>query len=378
MLTLHARHYAAGRPVAVTCEHRLIQSIVAAPEGELPWIAPAFFDLQINGCDGHSFNSPTLTADQVRHVVHVCRRHGIGELLPTLVTGPFPALAHGMATIRQARAADPEVARAIPGIHLEGPYISPEDGARGAHPLKHVRPPDGDEFQRLQEAAGGLIRLVTLAPETEGALPFITNLTKQGIVVAIGHTAASPAVIREAVKAGAKLSTHLGNGSHAMLPRHENYFFEQLASDKLWASIICDGHHLPSSLVKCILRVKTPARLILTCDASSLAGLPAGRYSEWDFELDVLEEGKVVVPGTPFLAGSWAFTDLCVGNAIEHGGVTLAQAVDMAGANPRELLGLPPRRLQVGDPADLVLFTWRPGEQVKCTQLILTGVQAPG
>src|SRR5262245_23218109 len=151
MHTLHARHYRTGQPIKVTCEHRLIQSIVPAPEGELPWISPAFFDLQINGCDGHSFNSPNLTANQVRHVVHVCRRHGIGELLPTLVTASFEALAHGMATIRLAREADADLAHAIPGIHLEGPHISAEDGPRGAHPLKHVRPPDWDEFRRLQD-----------------------------------------------------------------------------------------------------------------------------------------------------------------------------------------------------------------------------------
>src|SRR5205807_1149747 len=175
--------------------------------------------------------------------------------------------------------------RAMPCFHLEGPYISAEDGPRGAHPLAQVRPPDLGEFQRIQEAADGNIRLVTLAPELPGALAFIDKLTAAGVVVAIGHTAASPATIRDAVSAGARLSTHLGNGSHAMLPRHDNYLWEQLAADELWASIICDGHHLPAAVMRCILRVKTPARTILTCDAGSLAGLPSGRYREWDQEL---------------------------------------------------------------------------------------------
>jgi N-acetylglucosamine-6-phosphate deacetylase len=142
------------------------------------------------------------------------------------------------------------------------------------------------------------------------------------------------------------------------LPRHPNYLWEQLAEDGLWASIICDGHHLPPSVVRCIVRVKTPARTILTCDASSLAGLPPGRYDEWDQEFDVLSEGKVVVPGTSYLAGSWAFTDVGVGNAIAFAGISLAEAVDMAGARPRELLGLPPRRLEPGFPADFWLFDW--------------------
>src|SRR5205814_8379039 len=146
-----------------------------------------------------------------------------------------------------------------------------------------------------------------------GAWPSIEKLAQNGVVVALGHTAASPDEIRAAIRAGARLSTHLGNGSHPLLPRHENYFLEQLAADALWASIICDGHHLPASLVRCIVRVKSSARLILTCDASPMAGLPPGRYRDWGQDFEVLEGGKIVVPGTPFLAGSGVFTDLCLG-----------------------------------------------------------------
>jgi N-acetylglucosamine-6-phosphate deacetylase len=362
---LRARHYATGELVDVRCDGGVIQAVeapsAAMPDVEAGWVAPALFDLQVNGCDGRNFSSERLTLDDVRHVVGACRRHGIGGLCPTLVTNSFAALAHGMTTLCRACETDPEVARAVPAIHLEGPYISAEDGPRGAHPREHVRPPDWDEFRRLQDAAGGRIRLLTLAPEHEAALAFIERLTAAGVVVALGHTAASPARIRDAVRAGARLSTHLGNGSHALLPRHDNYLWEQLAADDLWASIICDGHHLPPSVVRCILRVKTPARTILTCDASPLAGLPPGRYAALGQEFEVRPEGKVVVPGTTFLAGSWAFTDLCVGNVIRFAGVSLPDAVDMAGARPRELLGLPSRRLEAGQPAELVLFDWDEG-----------------
>jgi N-acetylglucosamine-6-phosphate deacetylase len=345
----------------------------SAAAADIPWIAPALFDLQINGCDNHGFSSEKLTRDSVRHIVDVCRRHGIGGLCPTLVTNSFEALAHGMATLRQAREADNVIAAAVPAIHLEGPYISAEDGPRGAHPRAHVRPPNWDEFRRLQDAAGGLIRLVTLAPEHDGAPEFIARLTASGVVVAIGHTAASGPRIREAIAAGARLSTHLGNGSHAMLPRHENYIWEQLAADELWASVIADGHHLPESVVRCIVRVKTPARTVLTCDASSLAGLPPGRYREWDQDFEILPGGKVVVAGTSYLAGSGLFTDSCLGNAIRFAGVSLADALDMAGARPRELLRLPPRRLQVGEPADLMLFHWQPGADVRLHQTVIAG-----
>lgn len=361
-MLLHARHYVTGDPVAITCEGDRISSIISAlghpVTPSLPWVAPALFDLQINGCDGHSFVSESLNADSIRQVIAVCRRHGIGGLCPTLITNSFAALFHGMTTIRQACASDPAIARAMPAIHLEGPYISPDDGPRGAHPKQHVRPPDWDEFRRLQEASGDAIRLVTLAPEHDNALRFIEQLTASGVVVSLGHTAAKGARIRDAVAAGARLSTHLGNGAHAMLPRHENYIWEQLAADELWASIICDGHHLPPAVIRCMMRVKTPARTILTCDASSLAGVSPGRYHEWDQDIDVLPEGKIVVAGTPYLAGSWAFTDLCIGNVVRAAGVTLRDAVDMASARPRELLGLPPCRLEAGQPADLVVFDW--------------------
>jgi N-acetylglucosamine-6-phosphate deacetylase len=248
-------------------------------------------------------------------------------------------------TLQTACADDPVVGAAVPGYHLEGPFIAPDDGPRGAHPKEHVRDPDRDEFARLQDAAGGRIRLVTLAPERPGALGLIEYLIKGGVVVAIGHTAATPQQIREAVSLGARLSTHLGNGSHAVLPRHDNYIWAQLAADELWASYIPDGHHLPASVVKSIVRVKTPGRAIITCDASSLAGLPPGRYREWGAEFEVQPGGKVVVPGTPFLAGSGVFTDTCVAGAIRMAGVSLAEAIDMASVRPRELLGLRPAGL---------------------------------
>src|SRR5262249_30785616 len=155
------------------------------------------------------------------------------------------------------------------------------------------------------------------APERAGALAFIERAAAARVVVAIGHTAATGRQIRDAVRAGARASTHLGNGCHAVLPRHDNYVWEQLACDDLWASVIADGHHLPPAVVKCLVRAKGVSRTLLTCDASSLAGLPPGKYREWGNDLEVLPGGKVVVAGTPFLAGSGHFTDRCVGNVVK-------------------------------------------------------------
>jgi N-acetylglucosamine-6-phosphate deacetylase len=377
LVLLRARHSATGELIDVRYEAGTIVSI--GPLGWEPaidhfeWVAPAFFDLQINGCHGISFNSPTLTTEQVGRVVAECRHHGLAGLLPTLVTNSFDALAHGFRTLSRGIESDSAVAIAVPGFHLEGPYIADEDGPRGAHPKAHVRNPDVDEFRRLQDAAGGRICLVTLAPERPGALRFIEDLVKSGVVVAIGHTAATPGQVRDAVTAGARLSTHLGNGSHAVLPRHDNYVWEQLAADDLWASIIPDGHHLPAAVVKSIVRVKTPRRTILTCDASSLAGLPPGRYSEWGTEFEVQPGGKVVVPGTPFLAGSGVFTDVCVGTVMRQAGVSLAEAIDMAGGRPRALLGLPPWEFVEGARTPLVLFDWEPGGAIEVRSVVDAG-----
>jgi len=195
-MRIHARHYATAQPVEVVIDQGRIASVGpptdSAADLIADWVAPSFFDIQVNGCHGISFNSESLTADEVRRVADVCRAHGTGAFCPTLITAGAAALAHGFATLARACGADPDLARAMPAFHLEGPYIAVEDGPRGAHPREHVRPPDWDEFRRWQDAAGGRIRLVTLAPELPGALPFIERLTAAGVVASLGHTAAAP------------------------------------------------------------------------------------------------------------------------------------------------------------------------------------------
>jgi N-acetylglucosamine-6-phosphate deacetylase len=369
-MILHARHYATGKPLTVSIENGRITAIGDSDQKPEQWVSPAFFDPQINGCLGISFNSPSLTAEQVRTVADECRKHGIGAFCPTLITGSFDALRHGFDTLAKALDADAELARRMPCFHLEGPYLSGEDGPRGAHPREHARDPDWDEFRRWQDAAGGRIRMVTLAPERAGAIPFIEMLTASGVVVAIGHTAATGAQIRDAVKAGARTSTHIGNGCHAVLPRHDNYVWEQLACDDLWASIISDGHHLPATVVKCVIRIKGAGRTLITSDASSLAGLPPGKYREWGTDLEVLPGGKVVVANTPYLAGSGHFTDVCVANAARFAGVSLAEAIDMASARPRQLLGQTVTKIAVGEQADLVLFDWEEGGELKVREVL--------
>jgi N-acetylglucosamine-6-phosphate deacetylase len=228
---------------------------------------------------------------------------------------------------------------------MEGPYISPEDGARGAHRREDTAPASIDDFKRRQEIAGGRVRVVTLAPEVPGALALVEHLRDTGVRVAIGHTAASPEQVRDAVRAGATLSTHLGNGCAQMLPRHPNFLWEQLAADELLASIIVDGHHLPAATVKSMIRAKTPRRVVLVTDAIAAAGQPPGDYQLGALTVTLDQNGRVAVPGQPNLAGSALSMDRAVANTVKFAGVTLDDALAMASTTPAEYLGLKPSGL---------------------------------
>ena len=356
-----ARNYENGELIHVTVDGDRIASVEpVTPDADIenyPYIAPGLFDLQINGHGGIWFSKEGLTPDDVINTLGAHFPFGITRMGPTLVTNSHEALASGFAAINEACKSDETVEFMVPGCHLEGPFISPEDGPRGAHPLEHVRPADWDEFQKLQEISGNRIRLVTLAPEVDGAIDFIQTATEAGVVIAIGHTNAEAKDIEAAVHAGAKLSTHLGNGAHGMLRRHPNYIWEQLGCRELWASIITDGHHLPPSVVRTIIDTKTPQRTIITCDASGLAGCPPGPYQEGGMSVEILDDGRIVIAGqSQLLAGSASATHQCVANAIAMAGISLREAFDMAGTNPARLLGFEEYRLEEGGRADLVVF----------------------
>ena len=323
-------------------------------------LSAGFIDLQVNGYGGIDFNDPKTTTDQMIELTRRLRRTGVTRFFPTIITGSAEHIATCMSNLAGAVDHSLEFNRAVPGFHLEGPFISTEDGPRGAHPRQHACPPDWQQFQRWQEIAEGRIRIVTLSPEWPTACEFIERAAEAGVIVAIGHTAATPQQIADAVAAGAKMSTHLGNGSHAKIDRHVNYIWEQLANDDLWASFIVDGHHLPPSVVKCFLRSKGVRRSVLVTDAIAAAGCPPGKYKLGNVEVEVLESGRVCLPGTPYLAGSASEMHEAIGKAVEFSGVTLDEALQLATANPADLIGATGQfgRIAKGESADLVLFRW--------------------
>ncbi len=296
--------------------------------------SPGFLDLQVNGFAGVDFNDPATAPEQVLAATAAMRSRGVTRFLPTLISSPLAQFERCARTLVGTKSA------AILGIHLEGPYISPEDGARGAHRREDTAPASLEDFERRQAAAEGRIRIVTLAPEVPGALSLIEYLRAKGVRVAIGHTAATPEQIRDAVRAGATLSTHLGNGCAQMLPRHPNFLWEQLAADDLVASLIVDGHHLPPATVKSMIRAKTPRRVVLVTDAIAAAGQPPGEYQLGALKVRLEENGRVAVPGAPNLAGSSLSLDRAVGNTVRFAGVTLDEALAMASTRPAEYLGV--------------------------------------
>lgn len=304
---------------------------------------PGWFDLQVNGFGGVDFNNPNTTTEEIIRATELIRATGVTRFLPTLITSSRERFARCARTLLLTRH------RAIVGLHMEGPYIAAADGPRGAHPREHVVAASIDDFARRQEAAGGEIRLVTLAPEVAGVMPLIEYLVGRGVRVAIGHTAATPEQIRDAVKAGATLSTHLGNGCASTLPRHPNFIWEQLASDDLFASLIVDGHHLPPATVKAMIRAKTPARTLLVTDAMAAAGCAPGSY-ELNGESVVLSaDGRVSPPGKPWLAGSAITLDRAVANTVKFTGLSIEAVLPMASRQPAHFLGMEPAGKVIAD-----------------------------
>src|ERR1700733_10302093 len=302
---------------AITVVDHLIR-----PLDDAPFLAPGWIDLQVNGFAGVDYSSPSSTHEQIAHSLGALFGCGVTRFFPTVITGSPENMTAALHNLASAKESVPE-GFAMEAFHLEGPYISPEDGPRGAHPSRWVRPPDLGEFQRFQEAAHGNIRLVTLAPEWPDAARFIEKIVEKGVVASIGHTRASASQIADAVSAGATLSTHLGNGADAVLPKHPNYLWNQLSEDRLAASFIVDGFHLPSSFLKVALRAKGLERSILITDAVMPAGCPPGCYRLGEVYVDLHDDGSVRLTGGSRLAGSALRMDQAIANIMRAAGLSL-------------------------------------------------------
>jgi N-acetylglucosamine-6-phosphate deacetylase len=345
-----------GSPIEISFDQCIVSATPATQPGPR-CLAPGWIDLQVNGFAGVDYNDPGTSHEEINRSLEVLFSTGVTRFYPTVITGSSENMAGALGNLAAARE-ELENGGAMEAFHVEGPYISSEDGPRGAHPRRWVRPPDLDEFRRMQEAARGLIRLFTLSPEWTEAPRFIEELTSQGVVVSIGHTSATAAQIADAVRAGATMSTHIGNGAHSVLPRHPNYIWEQLAEDRLAAGLIADGIHLPACFLKVALRAKGPQRSVLVTDASMPAGCVPGRYMLGEQELELTPDNRVVLAGQARLAGSALKMHNGVENLMRLAGLSLSEAVTMATTNPARTGRIAGRTegLARGQRADIVEF----------------------
>lgn len=304
-------------------------------------LAPALVDMQVNGGFGIDLQRDDLVLDEVVDLSHRLAAQGVARWAPTLVTASVDAMERRAWRIVEAMMADPATDASILGIHFEGPFISPVDGPRGAHPKEHVLAPSGAVMNRLIRAAAGRVACVTLAPELAGAVPVIRSLAKQNVIASLGHHAANTAQISKAAAAGARMSTHLGNGLATAIHRHHNPVWPQLANDQLHASFIADLHHLPEEALKAMIWAKGPERCILVSDAVCLAGMKPGKYHLFGTDVEMRRDGRVCLSGTELLAGSGALLLDGVINAWLAADLTMGEAFDCASKNPAQLLGVP-------------------------------------
>lgn len=313
---------------------------------------PGLIDLQVNGYAGHDVNADDVDVETLADLTHALWAQGVTTYLPTVITASEEKITHVLAVIAAARRSDPLLAHSIAGIHVEGPSLAADDGPRGAHDARRLRDPDIAELERWQRAADGLVRIVTLAPERAGAAEYIAAATARGVRISLGHCTPAPEQVRSAVEAGATLSTHLGNGTHAQLPRHPNHLWSQLAEDRLTAMLIADGHHLPAETLTVMIRAKTPGRCVLTSDSAALAGSAPGLYSTpVGGSVEVRDDGSLRLPGMDLLAGSGSSLRDCLDWALQHLPVEPEDLLSMATITPARLLGLGER---VTDGADRV------------------------
>jgi N-acetylglucosamine-6-phosphate deacetylase len=354
-----------------------IQSVdQIAEDPDLPWVSAGWIDLQVNGCGGHDLNHDTVSVQDVNEVTRHLWSKGVATYLPTIITGSLERMQRAFSKIAEAGSVSSPLATSIGGIHMEGPYFSPEDGPRGAHPLEHVRHPDREEFDLLQAAAKGRIAVVTLAPETVGAIDFISYLADRGVIASIGHTGAPSDLIRSAAEAGASMSTHLGNGSHLVLPRHPNYIWEQLADDRLSAGLIADGHHLPISVLQVMLRAKG-ANAFVVSDCVALAGLPPGEYGSGIGDAVVLESsGRLSMKHSPgILAGSAATLDLQLNTLLNELSMPMHEAIALVTERPAAAMGWSDNgKLAPGAAGHLTLFHFSKEQpRIKVVETVVAG-----
>lgn len=304
------------------------------------------FDLQVNGYAGVDFNDAALTPDALDHALHAMLRAGVTRCLPTLITASEDALIARLAALDRAVQTSRLGLPMVPGLHLEGPFLNPASGYAGCHPPAAMIDPDPSFLDRVTRGIATPLRLLTLAPERPHADRVIAWANARRIVTAIGHSAADHATVQRAAALGVTLSTHLGNALPQPQPKFANPLMAQLAEDRLSASFIADGIHIPPHVLGVLLRAKGMgkgmSRCVLVTDATAAAATPPGIYDFAGMRIEHAADGSVRVPGGTVLAGSALRLDQAVRNVVAWGLARRSEAFAMASSIPAALLGLSP------------------------------------
>ncbi len=339
---------------------------VAAPGAEATTLTPAFFDIHVHGAAGH--DAMEGTPEAIENIGQFLATKGVAHFLATTVTAPIDCTLRALEGIADAIEAErPEasardtVAAALPvGIHIEGPFLS--HAKRGVHPPAHLQPPSIPLFERMRQAARGHIRLMTIAPETPGALDLIAYATQSGTRVSLGHSDATAVQTRAAIAAGAASATHTFNAMRRLDHREPGIAGVVLDANPLYAELICDGIHVAPEFVRLWLRAKGEERAILVTDGISATGMPDANYRLGELEVAV-KDGRCLLAsdlasGVQTLAGSVLTMDRAVANLRRFTGVPLATAVHLASRNPARLLGLDTLvETAVGRPANFNVYS---------------------
>ena len=333
-------------------------------------VSSGLCDLQVNGFAGVDYNDPSLTPKAFEQSLFAMLSTGVTTCLPTVITGSEDWQIQCFHALEAGRNASKLAQAMVPGYHLEGPFLNPEEGFCGCHPTKWMRSATWDHFERLQEAAGGRITLITVAPEIKGVLDIIPKWVEKGIAVAIGHCNPDRDTLLRAADAGATLSTHLGNGIAQMLPKTDNPILGQLAEDRFSASFIADGFHQQPHVLGVYLRAKQSIRTILVTDGTSGSVALPGRYSLGQVDIERQQEDIVYIPGTKMLAGSATTLSECVANVVDWYGAPFDEVIRWASEQPRRLIGLP-ESLFIGRPQSQV--TWEMGLQKPIVEKVNLG-----
>jgi len=299
----------------------------------------AYVDLQVNGYHGLDFNGDQLSAGSLNTACQRLKADGVAGILATITTDTLQRMTTRLARLVALREADPLVGRIIRGIHIEGPFINPNPGYVGAHPATAVQPASTDLMQRLMDAAKGLTRIVTLAPECDPCLTVTKQLARQDICVAAGHCNPTLDQLDAALDAGLSMFTHLGNGCPLQLHRHDNIIQRALSrASKLWISFIADGIHIPWPALGNYLAVTGMERAVVVTDAISAAGLGPGRYVHGGQELVVDDEGGTWSADRAHLMGSATTMPQIEANLKHKLGLGDRQIATLTSENPQRVL----------------------------------------